>query len=175
MNLSQSRTRTRYVLQQVVAESDIEAPVVEGHLLNRALYESDLGIASQSLAKLYVDGCEPASDRAELVDLDRIATPREQHVHVRQAQAAPRKLLNEESTSRVLSSAAILRNEPSAACRVGHDHSSRRTSARARPCSAAVPAGSARRKGKITATSSPGLGALTAKVAPDGRPEPPVP
>src|SRR5947207_12957648 len=106
MNLSQSRTRTGHVLQHVGAENDIEAPVAEGHLLNRALYESHLGIASQSLAKLYVDGCYPASDRAELVDLDRIATPREQHVHVRQAQFAPRKLLNDESTSRVLSNAA---------------------------------------------------------------------
>src|SRR5690348_694498 len=40
---------------------------------------------------------------------------------------------------------AIHRNEPSAACRVGHDHSSRRTSSRAHPCSVAVPAGSAPR------------------------------
>ena len=94
------------MLQHVVAENDIEAPVAEGHLLNRALYESHLGITSQSLVKLYVDGCDPASDRAKLVDLDRIATPHEQHVHVRQAQFAPRDFLNEESTSRVLSNAA---------------------------------------------------------------------
>jgi hypothetical protein len=130
MNLSQSLTRTGHVLQQVVGVSDIEAPVAERHPLNRALYESNLGIASQSLAKLYVDGCKPASHRAKHVDLVRSATPREQHVHVRQAQAAPCKLLNEESTSRVLSNAA---------CHASHCNKLSRSRSTSIPVTASAP------------------------------------